>query len=218
MVKSKLFKVVLGCAVLCVLPSLASAFPGAVNLIPCTDLVGANNLRLGYESDGHAQPYDSPYTQYLYSEYGVNDKLEIGLDSYDTENSTKNYFNAKYLVSGENGKMPAIAVGTMFVNSNNKSSFFAVGCKTFGKTRFHLGAQTQGDKDWLLVGADYAINDKFTLLADYQSGQNLYQTLGLYWKANQSLGVTVYYVRNNTEALRDTDVLCLNLGYTLALQ
>lgn len=196
----------------------AFSFPCAINLIPCADQMGQNNLRLSYESDGYHSPYDSPYTQYIYTQYGINDRMEVGVDFYDIDGSNDKFYNAKYSVLTESDKMPAVAVGAMYISDVTKTSYYAVGCKTLKSMRVHFGAQTQDGNSWLLFGADKKIGKALSVLADYQSGVGGFHTIGLYWQANTATGVALYYGRNNTADLRDsTDFIGLNIGYTLPL-
>lgn len=196
----------------------AQAFPCAINLIPCADQIGSKNLRFSYESEGYKSPYDKPYSEYIYTQYGINDKTEVGVDFYNIDGSNDKYYNAKYSLFSETAKVPAVAVGAMYISDVTKPSYYAVGCKTLKELRVHFGAQTQGGDSWALLGADKKIGKSLTLLADYQSGIGHYHTVGLYWQTNSSLAVTLYYARNNTEALRDsTNYVGLNFGYMLPL-
>lgn len=200
-------------------PGVALAYPGSINLIPSTDIVGANSLRLSYESEGGNQPYGTGYTQYLYTQFGIGSKLELGYDVYDIKNVTDSrvgYWNAKYLVAPETDGTPAIAVGSMFIGAESKSSYYAVGSKTFGDYCLHLGAETQGDHNWTLAGFNCPLAKSFTFLADYQSGGLGCGTLGVNWQQSSTLNFTVYWTRFNNDALRDTsDFVGFNAAYTL---
>lgn len=206
------------CCTLSLLSIVALAYPGALNLIPTTDVMSKDSLRLAYEADGKNQPYDSGYTEYIYTQFGVSDKLEVGFDVYDVDGASTKYFNAKYLVTAGDSRLPAVAVGTMLVGSESKPSYYAVGSRNYGETRLHAGIQSQSNRTWGIFGLDHAISDRLCLLADYQSGSGKYHTLGICWEQSPSLGVTLYFVRNNTASLRDTeDYVGLNLAYTISL-
>lgn len=217
-IDTKAARLIAVCCGLLMLSAAALAYPGGLNLIPTTDVLAANSFRLGYEADGPDQPFDTGYTEYIYSQFGVTDRLEVGLDVYDVDGASMEYFNAKYLLTSENGSTPAVAAGTMLVGSDSKPSFYAVGSRSCMGGRLHFGVQNQSDRTWGLFGVDYPISEQFFLLADYQTGRGLYHTVGIYWQQSDSLGATVYFVRNNTASLRDSgDYVGLNLAYTWAL-
>ena len=196
----------------------AFAFPCSLNIIPCTDQLGANNLRLSYESDGSKNPYDQPNSQYIYTQFGINNRTEIGVDFYNIDGSNDKYYNVKYSLLGETAKTPAVDVGVMNISNFTRPSYYAVSSKQLTAMRIHFGAQAQGGDSWALFGADKKIGKTLTLIADYQSGIGRYHSIGLYWQTNSSMGVSLYYARNNTAELRDsTDYVGLSFGYVLPM-
>lgn len=197
----------------------AVAYPGSVNLIPCCDFVGPGSVRIAYESDGIKQPFGKDYMEYLYTQFGIGERFECGVDFCDFGGITDKQYNAKYLLSVDNGRMPSVALGAMNVGKLTKSSFYLVGCKDLSALRLHLGCQTSGGDTWVLIGADRAISKSLTLLADFQSGPGRCHTLGLYWQATPSIAATVYCARNNTPEFRDdSDFVGLNVAYTFQMR
>jgi len=202
-----------------VLPVALWAYPSALNLAPCADILGANQLRIAYESDGHNQPYDDGNLEYIYTQIGIGGKFEFGVDFYDVRHASDKFFNAKYLVTAEKENTPAIAIGTRNISDVSKTSYYALGCKTYGKARLHFGGETQDGVTTGILGTDYLLAKGVSFLADYQSGQTHYSTAGVYWQATPAIGFNLYWARNNTSALRDTyDYVGAYAAYTLTLK
>lgn len=201
----------LGCSVAaialagCAVGAVAS--PGALNLIPCVDMMKTQSLRLAFESDGHNQPINNDSTSYVYAQYGLSDKWEVGIDFFGVNNSDEQtVLNAKYLVTKEDGKRPGVALGVWQVGENSKPAYYAVGCKKVMKdTRVHFGVQTQGESTWGMLGMDYALTDNLYFMADWQTGSGKCHTAGFYWTPTPVIGVQVYYARNNSSELRKSD-------------
>ncbi|MCX6343500.1 MAG: hypothetical protein NT018_00330 [Armatimonadetes bacterium] len=214
---SKICKIIIGCAVICALPSLVLAYPTAVSVIPSTDVIGANNLKLAYESNGNDQPFDTDNAEYFYTQYGIGEKFELGVDVYDLGGHDKKYLNAKYMISAESETMPAISVGAMYIGDGNAPLFYAVGSRSFGAARLFVGAQTWDDNDSMLLGASYKINEAFSAAADYQSSAWGRSTLGLTWHATTELSATLYGSRNNDRTLDAGDYIGLVIGYKVGL-
>lgn len=198
--------------------SAGIAGPTTLNIVPTADILKSNVLRVSYEADGHDQPYCDDYTAYTFTEYGVGDKAELGIDFYDINGSNKSRLNGKYLLFGEKDNHPAVAVGAMNIGDNCKTRFYMVGTKSVNKYRFHLGADTSGNEDAMMMGMEYSLNNTLTLMADYKSGIGNYHTLGLWWQASPTIGINPYFARNNTDDLRSTaDYWGLYVGYKMKL-
>lgn len=200
------------------IPTSLPAYPTSLNLIPTADILEANNLRLAYESDGKGQPFGQPNFQYAYSEYGIGDKFEFGVDIYDITNAKDAYYNAKYLLLPESRHLPALAAGVWLVSDVTRPAYYLTGHKSLNQLRIHAGVQEQSGGGWLQFGVDYALSPKLSLLADYQTGSERYHTLGLFCTPVSQISINVYYAHNNTPALRGTDYLAAYVGYTLPLK
>lgn len=209
-------------AALAMIVTPAHAYPGSCCLIPTTDMLVPGTMRLAYESDGRNNPYDKNNTQYLYAQYGVSKKLEVGVDLYDVtrvSGGNTTYFNGKYLLMAETKKKPALAVGGMFIGTSADPTYYAIACKSFDKARLHIGAQTSDGSTSTLLGSDYALGNGWSAMADYQSGPGRWHTLGLFWQESPEVGILLYYVRNNTADLRaDNDYVGFNIAYTFPLK
>lgn len=209
--------VLFGITLLAAQPS--AAYPGSLNLIPCADFTGAHNVRIAYETDGSRQPFSNGNQQYFYTEFGIGDRFEAGVDYCELGATTYKLYNAKCLVLGESRRMPSLAVGTWNVGDTSKPAYYLIGCRTLGALRLHAGCQTQGSQTSVLAGTDWKIGGTLTALADYQSGAGLFHTLGLYWQATPTMAATLYYCRGNTPELRgELDYVGLNLQYTFSVK
>ncbi|MEI7834497.1 MAG: hypothetical protein WCJ56_15015, partial [bacterium] len=103
----------------------ASAYPSALNLIPTAAVLLANTAVFGYEIDGHQQPFDSTgRAQTLYSQVGIDGKLEAGVDLYSFTDGNTATLNAKYLLLEGTDELPAVAVGAFNVNKNGSPDYY----------------------------------------------------------------------------------------------
>lgn len=194
----------------------AEAYPGALNLIPIPDVLGSREMRFAYESDGHKSPFGNREASYLYTEFGMGRNVEVGADLYDVSGANVTYLNAKYRINPESGVRPALAVGVMNVANGIDPSYYAISAKTVGRSHAYLGVQSQGGRTSAMLGSDYKLTEKTSLLFDWQTGSGYWSTAGIYWQAKPAVGVTLYFVRNNDRGLSDTDYLGLNVAYTFS--
>lgn len=190
--------------------------PSALNVVPTADILGSNKVTIGYEIDGHQQPLDTTgRCQYLYSEFGIGGRLEVGADAYDfTKSNTLNY-NAKYLLSPGDSKHPAVAVGTEYVTDDGTPAFFAVGTKTYQRFRLTAGVLTQKSDTRALLGTDFAVAPKLTGTLDTQIGSNGMSGAGLWYSLAPSTTGGVYYTYYNAD--QDANYVGLYVGTTFNL-
>ncbi len=214
---SKICKIIIGCAVICALPSLVGAYPTAVSVIPSTDVIGANNLKLAYESNGKNQPFDDNYSEYFYSQFGIGDKFELGYDVYYLGGNEKKYFNAKYLISAEYEGMPAVSVGSMYIGDGVAPTFYAVGSRTFSALRLFAGVVVNGDNDSVIAGVSCKISKDLSANADYQSADWGRSTLGFTWQSTNDISATIYGSYKNDRDLKAGDYIGLVIGYKVGL-
>jgi len=196
----------------------AQAYPTCLNVIPTADVLVNGSIQLAYESDGKNTPVDHDCTGYTFTQIGIGGRVEAGVDFCDVTGETDKLFNAKYLLLGESIAVPAVAAGVMNVGNDSDASYYLVGTKGFGKSRFHAGAQTQNGSSWGLFGMDFAASKSVKLLFDWQTGPGRGHTAGISWQATPALGVLLYYLRNNSAELRESgDFVGLWVGYSLNL-
>ena len=193
---------------------LLHAYPSALNVVPTASILPAGTIQLGYESDGHSQPFADGRVQYLYSQIGIRDRLEVGVDLYDIGGAKEPAFNAKVLLLPEAIGTPALALGVMNVTKGTTPGTYLVGTKNIGRWGIHAGIEHQADQTWGLLGANFAVNQKISLLGDYQSGDGRQGTVGVYYAVTPALGVNVYYAKNNTDS--SADYLGLYVGYAFS--
>lgn len=202
-------------AVLALAISPAFAYPGSLNIIPCTDILSNNSFRLAYEADGSKQPFSDGYVPYAMTQYGIGGKMEVGVDVNNVGNDQTTVLNAKYLVTKGTASLPPVAVGAWNIGKHCAPMYYAVACKQLNKARLHYGAQTQAGSTWGMLGVDKILTPTLTLILDWQTGPGHLGTAGIYWQTTPVVGVLAYAGRNNTSELRDTtNFVGLNIAYT----
>jgi opacity protein-like surface antigen len=216
-VKRFLKPILISAAVL-VLSQAAQALPKVLLWVPSTDMVGAGTMHLEFESDAQKQPFADGYEMYVYSQYGITDRLEVGVDLFDIEHDKDTYFNAKYLVTNESEKLPAIAVGVLDIGKGDDPSYYVVGSRTYDKVRYTFGAEGCKDTAYGLIGLELTLNPQFTFLTDYMSGHNGYSSVGLQYNPTKDLSLKLYYSYSNAKELRaDNNYVGFMTSYDFSL-
>jgi hypothetical protein len=195
-------KPILISAAVLVISQAAQALPKTVVWIPSTDMIGAGKVELGFESVAQKHPFAEENEQYAYSQLGVSNRFEIGVDMYDVNDDKDIYFNAKYLVTKETEKLPAIAIGSAYIVEGDDPEYYVVGSKTYDKVRLTYGADGCEHSIWGLAGVELTLSPKFTFAADYTSGCGGYSNVGLRYKPTKDLSMQLYYSYNNSKELR----------------
>lgn len=173
---------------------LAATVPGVacysgLMLIPTTDTVGAKQFGVEFQVDGSI-PTPKADTYILNTEVGITDRIEAGVDfdlSKDAE--PRVLFNGKYVLLKRAGGTQALAIGVCGVGEHVKASPYLVGTQYFGFVRGHLGAIGVDGKTRWFVGADRAMTDKLTLMADYTSGDENFSSLGASYQFTDHVGL-----------------------------
>lgn len=196
------------------LSTRVSSSPG-LNTVPTADILGASQVRLGYESDGGNWPYANGHTEYIYTGYGIGGRFQLNIDFYDVRRACNTYYSATYLIQKEEQHQPALAIGVENVSRVSQAGYYAVGYRTSGKARLHFGVQRQGAVNSLILGVDYVMCRKLTFLVDWQSGEGFFSGVGIFWQATPNVGIQLYAVHNNTEPA--SDYMGLYAGYTFPL-
>lgn len=175
-----------GGRVLCALVVLA-ALPAAaahsgLTIVPTTDTLGENMWCLHLQLDGRFSGVHAD-TYFLNTEMTLGERLEFGLDidvSGEVEDGKRAYFNVKYVFAvSKSGRFKAAAG---FWNGDPVKGIYpyVTGTADLGFLRVH-GGVTQTDvargrrEDWF-VGADRTFAGRWTLMADYQSGDENFAT------------------------------------------
>lgn len=196
----------------------AWATPSTLIWIPSTDIQAPGTWHLGSDSyftprsTGQATVYD------LGLEYGFpGGRLEMGLD-YISPNDSPLFFNAKYLLTPEKARRPALVVGGYgFGTDRGVTDFnllFVEGSTTLGPVRLTLGycrgkESTLGrDPDMLLAGLDGYLDraKRWWGAIDYQSGKHAFGALnvGVAYYFTPSVSAILGYDWYNAPEIKDT--------------
>lgn len=173
---------------------LAASVPGVacysgLTLIPTTDTVGAKQFGVEFQVDGSI-PTPKADTYILNTEVGITDRIEAGVDfDLSTDADPRVLFNGKYVFLKRAGGTQALAIGVCGVGEHVKASPYLVGTQDFGFLRGHVGGiGVDGNTHWF-VGADRAMTDHLTLMADYTSGDENFSSLGASYQFTDRLGI-----------------------------
>ena len=196
------------------LATAASACPTMLNLVPTADVVGRGGYSLGLELDGHATPFSEGAELWAMTDFGVTDRLEVGVDVADATSRASWFVDAKWQVVPEAHGAPAVAVGVLdMVHLRDEGAWYAVASKNVPGSPLRLTAGFQrDDRSRGLLGGQYAVNDAVTLYADWTTGPETYATLGVGRSLTDGVSVLAYYARSNTS--REDDFVGLNLCFS----
>lgn len=182
---------------------LLKAYPTSLNVVPTANILPAGDIQLLFESDGHSNPFEKDSTQYLYSQIGILDHLEVGVDLYDFGGENVMTYNAKVQLMPESDRLPAMAIGAMDISKETTPGSYLVGSKNIGPWGLHAGIAHQADQTWAMLGTNFTVNQKISLAADYQTGDGQEGTVGVNYSLTPAMGLSVYYSKNNTESSAD---------------
>lgn len=204
----------------------AFATPSTLVWIPSTDIQPDQTWHLGVDNyftpeSGYRSPTDVGLT------YGfAKGRAEAGVDYFGGQDDPF-FLNAKYLLTVETEKVPAIAVGGFsFGTKKNVTDYnllYAVVAKTFSGARLtggycHGNEDALGtDPDMLLLGLDgYLTKDKkWWGAVDYQSGDNAFGALsfGVSYAFAPNVAVIVGYDIYNAAGAEDTLTTQLDINF-----
>ena len=169
------------------IPSMA-AYSG-LTFIPTADTVGANQYSLLIYSDGSFRDPNAD-SRYFCTEIGIGDRFEAGVDFDISKGADKNAsFNAKYALPVDRNKSLHLACGIYGTEVHTKSVPYIVATKVLKYGRLHLGDCVIEGKNRWFVGADKALGNKWTVLADYTNGDENYSSLSFNYQLSDNFGI-----------------------------
>lgn len=174
--------------------------------IPTAETVG--DRRWGFEAqlDGNRNGSD---VLLLNTEFGLGDHFEAGVDLEDSrEGGTRLLLNGKWVFSF--GEERALAVGFSNIGHHRTATPYVVGLQEFGLFRGHLGV-LQGDAPRFFLGADRALTERVTLMADHTQGPENFSSVGANVQFSEWAGLlTGLQFSNRGDEARFTVHLVLN--------
>ena len=160
-----------------------------LTIIPTAETIEPGKYGIEMQFDG-AFAQGNAHTHIFNTEFGLVPRLEVGVD-FDLSQGTDSrvLLNAKYLLLAAGKNTPALALGICSVAHGLKSSPYFVATYDFGALRGHLGSTIMDGNNRWFIGADRALTDKLTLMADYTSGEENFSSFGFSYQFNDHFGV-----------------------------
>lgn len=192
---------------------VALATPSTLVWIPSTDIQAKGVFHLGY--DTYTSPGSSAVNSTVYGvTYGVDSKVEVGVDYFSGVGEPW-FFNAKVRVLEEDTSTPAVVAGIYNMSpesSVTQNLIYGLVSKTFAGVRFTAGyangkeSVIGSDNNMLLLGVDKALDEKWWVAADYQSGDSALGafSVGAAYKFAENASVLVGYDFYNAPGSTDT--------------
>ena len=157
-------------------------------IIPTADMVEPGKYAIEPQFDG-ALAGPSVDTRIVNSQFGLSPRLEAGVDFDLSDDAEPRVLgNFKYLVAPGSKRAPAIALGVWNAGSRIRSSLYVAATRDYGSLRGHFGVMhIEGNNCWF-VGADRALTDRITLMADYTSGKENFSSVGFNYQFKDDFG------------------------------
>ncbi len=178
----------IGLLIASAIPSIAGC--SGLTLIPTADCVGANQYSLDLATDAS---FKDPNTdsRFLSTEFGLGDRFELGVD-FDLSKGSDNdpTMNAKYVFLADSNNGLYIAAGVFATQLHTKPQSFIAATKVLNYGRLHLGGIRIDNNNRWFVGADKALGEKWTVLADYINGDENYSAIGVGYQFSENFGVS----------------------------
>ena len=195
----------------------AQAGPSGLSYYPSTDIYPKGNIHFDADYFASVNGKSSSF-QTTGFEYGLGPerdglfgRTEIGLD-YLTSASGLNhgdrlFFNVKTQLfndskSGTRATLGAYGVGSRDVGASNYVSLLGSKAFSFGRITAGVAYALRDDfvdkKTSFQLGYDKALNDKFILAVDYQTGKSQAFSPGIIYLINDKAGVQLSYVRGGS--------------------
>jgi len=191
----------------------AWAYPTCINLVPTAKTVGAGAVSVQWESDGESGRKSA---HYIYTQFGLSDQFEVGLDFYDVGTGARLYGNAKYVLFPEGRGLPGVAAGMWNIADGIVAEPYFVASRTLGSFALHAGSARSGGKWEVVGGAGVSVLKSLSVQADILSGIGGYTTYGATYALPGDLGLTLYHTRCR-DRTADADYTGVNLSWTKAL-
>ncbi len=175
--------------------SVVMAYPTSTNLAPSAGMLGDGERLYEISFTSYGGLFCSGTERYAFSQFSWRN-LEWGLDLYHIPDDNGDYqkrwaLNLKAQVWKEKGNRPSLVVGILDVGKGLTAAPYAVFGKTKGRSAWHLGSGRLGQNERWWVAWEYQIANRWLLAVDRLSGQDGYTGVGLYWRFNRCMEVSV---------------------------
>ncbi len=193
-------KTIIAAALLVCGASALLAYPSSLNYIPTAETLGANTLLLEASNYGYSTMMTTESTSGIMTQLGIGNRLEFGVDKYETEDSSENYWNGKLKLFDEGKRTPAFAVGFMDIARASKPTSYFVMSKAIGTVRTHFGVINSSYSHGLMVGADIDIGESLWLGVDYLPGDANHLRVGVSHKLGSDSWLTLAAGKPNSRS------------------
>ena len=174
-------------SMLCALPVYA-CYSGLV-IIPTADTIGKGQCGVELQMDVVMSTTKAD-TQLINTEFGIGDRMELGVDFDESEGAeATKMINAKLVLANIYSAKTSIAAGVCNLANEIKSNPFLVATKDCNEFRVHFGGiHIDGKQRWF-AGVDHALNDRLIFMADYTNGLDNYSSLGFGYQISSSKSI-----------------------------
>lgn len=174
---------------ICAVPTHAS-YTGLI-IIPTADILPKYEYVVQPELDGAISSFEND-TRLINTQYGIADRFEAGIDfDFSPGASSRFVLNAKYMPLKSEKIGLAGAAGIYNCASGTGTCPYVVITKAFQPLRFHSGVMDVNNSLRWFAGVDHYINDRYTLMAEFTSGDDNFTGLGVTYKVNNNSSVLI---------------------------
>ncbi len=154
-------------------------YPTSLNRIPTAETVGSGSLLLEVTNCGYPRLLTTESVSGILTQFGIGERLEFGIDRYETDDTIETYFNVKARLIDENNRQPSLSVGLMDLRRGCTPTSYAVASKQVGNMRTHLGVIRGSYAHGIMAGIEMDITDHWWFAIDYLPGMDNYLRLGI---------------------------------------
>jgi hypothetical protein len=172
--------------------------------VPTADTVENGRYSVELQTDFVTPISSETSSRFINTEFGAANHLELGLD-LDLSNATSGRVNGngKYVFDlGHKDELP-LAIGFSRIDGRFNSDPYVALSHRFKPGRLHLGAIRSDGKTRWFTGVDRTVGRKWTLMADYASGDENFLSFGANYVVSPRFSI-VAGVQFPNEGSRDT--------------
>jgi len=193
----------------------AYAIPETVVFMPTANLNSPRSVFLATEQFGVPRYYNETRTRCLYTQLMVTERFDFGLDfvGVDKPSTRQEIFNARWVVSPENNRLPGFSMGVLNVGDGLAPIYYGVSSRTTNIGRFSVGSYQQSGR-WGFSAAWQTSLGGFDFAVEHfrYPDTTTYTSFGLGRALNDTVYLYTYYSRHNET--RDADLFGVYLAFT----
>jgi hypothetical protein len=182
--------------------------------VPTADVIEPGAFSLQLEADGAPNPLLEGGQVHLFTQFGVSQGLEVGVDLTNLNHEVEWYADAKWQFVAESDSRPAVALGVLnLTNREGDRPWYLALSRDLPNldSRLTVGF-LRGDLRRGMIGLVRSLAPRTALQMDWTTGPEACATLGLSQDLGHDLCGLLYYAHNNTRS--GEDFVGLNLTWT----